>query len=383
MAPMNDTGSRFNDRPAMSYNRAMTTELPDMLANEVRPLIWRAAGTSILVFWAFQYTYMSALRFIRIPGEGVSLLLPRGVVTLVAVVLSCGIVAIHIATARRALWQKAIIAVIAAALGAFLHSLVNYIVFAHIFFVGGRGTVSESLLTAFDLWCYIALSVMILAVTFWVNLRDRERRMAVLAAEAHSAQIRALRYQLNPHFLFNTLNSVAALVSRRQNATAERMIENLSDFLRSGLALDPHDDIRLSDELALHSVYLEIERMRFPGRLKIDIDVPPELMGAMVPSLITQPLIENAVKYAVARSSVPVHLLIAARSEDGQLHLTVADDGGDAPPAAPSGMRIGLSNVEARLRARFGNKCAFSMGPRPEGGFAVALFLPLSLDSGQ
>lgn len=379
---MNGTGLRFNDRPAMSYNPAMSTELTNTPAHEVRPLIWRAVSVPILVFWTFQYFYMSVLRLFRVPGEELFLLLPRGLATLVAICLSCGIVAVHTATAARPLWQKAIIAVLVAALGAFLHSLTNYIIFRLDFFYSeAMADGSESLLSVFDwLWCYIALSAMIVALIFWVNLRDGERRMAVLAAEAHSAQIRALRYQLNPHFLFNALNSIAALVSRRENGTAERMIENLSDFLRSGLALDPHDDIRLSDELALHSVYLEIEKVRFPGRLKIDIDVPAELMNAMVPSLITQPLIENAVKYAVARSSVPVHLLIAARSEGGQLHLKVADDGGDAPPGAPGGMRIGLSNVDARLRARFGNRCDFNMGPRPEGGFTVALSLPLNLE---
>ncbi len=362
----------------------MTIKLPDTLAHEVRPLIWRAVRVPILVFWTFQYTYMSVLRLTRIPGEALFLLFPRGLATLVAIGLSCAIVALHTATVGRPLWQKAIIAVLAGAIGAFVHSLTNYLMYRFVFtsFAGADG--SESMRAIIDwFWCYIALSAMIVALIFLVNLRDRERRMAVLAAEAHSAQIRALRYQLNPHFLFNALNSVAALVSRRENAAAERMIENLSDFLRSGLALDPHDDIRLADELALHSAYLEIEKVRFPGRLKLDIDVPAELMSAMVPSLITQPLIENAVKYAVARSSVPVHLLIAARRENGQLHLEVADDGGNAPPVAASGMRIGLSNVEARLRARFGSQCDVDMGPRPGGGFAVALSLPFNLASEQ
>ncbi len=173
---------------------------------------------------------------------------------------------------------------------------------------------------------------MILALTYAADLAESEDRVAALLGLTHAAQLKALHYQLNPHFLFNTLNSVIALINSKRSVEAEMMVESLSDFLRSTLALDAASEIPLGMEIELQSLYLAIEKIRFPDRLNVTIDVPDGLRDAMVPNLITQPLVENGIKYGVARNSGRVNLGIVAREVDGKLSPQVQDDGGDAPP---------------------------------------------------
>lgn len=158
------------------------------------------------------------------------------------------------------------------------------------------------------------------------------------------------------------------------------MVENLSDFLRAGLALDPNEDIPLAKEVELQEVYLAIEAVRFPKRLVVAINIPDAVRGAMVPSLITQPLIENAVRHAVAGSTAPVTLTVTAWIEDDRLAIRVADSGsnGAAPRHASPGTGVGLRNVAERLLARYGEDCRFAAGKTPDGGFAVSFAVPLS-----
>ena len=124
----------------------------------------------------------------------------------------------------------------------------------------------------------------------------------MLAREAQEAQLRALRYQINPHFLFNTLNSLSSLILSKQTDTAERMLMNLSTFFRATLSADPTADVSLDEEIKLQRLYLDIEQIRFPDRLSVEVDVPDALLAARVPVLILQPIVENAVKYGVAKS---------------------------------------------------------------------------------
>jgi sensor histidine kinase YesM len=348
------------------------------IRDEASSLVWRAAVPVILILWAIHFGYLTALRMAREPNEDLSFLLPRLLVTIAGIGFSFAIVAIQLATAERPLPRRVGITVACALAGSALHATVNCVIFYGIFMPDETFVLAEYLPALFDwMWFYGSLTSMILAISYSATLRDRDRRMADLAAKAHAAQIRALRYQLNPHFLFNTLNSVAALVSRRQNPEAEAMIENLSDFLRTSLALDPHDDITLDEEIKLQALYLDIERRRFPKRLAVDTVVPDELRAALVPSLITQPLVENVVKYAVARSTLPVQLTIMAEAEGERLRLTIRDDGGDAPPVIDGGTRVGLGNVANRLKARFDDQCSFQAASMAEGGFRVSLELPL------
>jgi two-component sensor histidine kinase len=220
-----------------------------------------------------------------------------------------------------------------------------------------------------------------LAMSSAAQLRSAERRAARAERDAQEAQLRALRYQVNPHFLFNTLNSLSSLVMARREEEAETMIVNLSTFFRSSLAIDPTDDISLAQEIAFQKLYLDIEQVRFPNRLIVRTDIPPELGAARVPPLILQPLVENAIKHGVARSRAPVILAITAREEDGRLVVAVENDGTAADPeSATPGTGVGLANVCERLAARFGSAAECEHAPLPGGGYRVTIAVPLEND---
>jgi LytS/YehU family sensor histidine kinase len=209
-------------------------------------------------------------------------------------------------------------------------------------------------------------------------VRTAERRAAGAEREAREAQLRALRYQVNPHFLFNTLNSLSSLVMARRAEEAETMIVNLSAFFRSSLALDPAEDVTLADEIGYQLLYLDIEKVRFPDRLRVETDIPADLAAARVPPLLLQPIVENAIRHGVARSRDTVHVAIRAREEDGRLILIVEND---ATPVGPGrddpGTGVGLVNVCARLAARYAGQADCEHGPLDGGGYRVTISLPL------
>ena len=223
---------------------------------------------------------------------------------------------------------------------------------------------------------YVAWAVLYVALSYATRVRQIERTAALYRAAAQSAQLRALRYQINPHFLFNTLNSLSTLILRKRNAEAEKMIMNLATFFRTSLTGDPTEDVTLAEEIRTQQLYLEIEQNRFPERLLVTIDVPPELEQALVPGFILQPLVENAIKYGVSRSVEPVTVAIRARAEEGTLLVSVVDDGCPSFDA-PAGTGVGLKNVTDRLATHFDGTASMTFGPRPDGGFRVDLRMPL------
>ena len=223
-------------------------------------------------------------------------------------------------------------------------------------------------------WCALYL-----ALLTGEKARAAERREGTFRRAAKAAELRSLRYQVNPHFLFNTLNSLSALVLTGKAEAAERMIQSLSAFYRRSLADDPTSDVRLADEFALQKLYLDIEGVRFPRRLRAEYDLPAELEDARVPGMILQPLVENSVKHAVSPSGARVTITLAARVEYCRLVLTVSDDGAGAAAEdheLRTGFGIGLANVRERLEARFGSDATVVSG-RSEGGYATVLRLPL------
>ena len=207
--------------------------------------------------------------------------------------------------------------------------------------------------------------------------RAAERREGEYRRAAKAAELQSLRYQVNPHFLFNTLNSLSALVMTGKDVAAEKMIQTLSAFYRRSLAEDPTGIISLDAEVALQRAYLEIEVVRFPERLRTSFAIPSALEQASVPGMILQPLVENSVRYAVALTASPVTVTIAAREERGELVLEVSNDGPGAPAGALSGFGIGLANVRDRLAARYGDSASLTSGPAPAGGWLSAIRLPL------
>ncbi|HEY0621846.1 sensor histidine kinase [Sphingomonas sp.] len=222
---------------------------------------------------------------------------------------------------------------------------------------------------------FVSWSVFYLALSYAGAVRASERETARLRAAAQTAELRALRYQVNPHFLFNTLNSISSLVMSGKREDAEAMILNLSNFFRTSLASEPTDDVPLADEISVQKLYLEIEAVRFPERLRTTFEIEPAAAGACVPGLILQPLIENAVKYGVAPARRPVHVCVRARVFGGMLEVTVSDDGDGAK--SPNGTGVGLRNVRDRLAARFGDAAWLTAGKRAEGGFTATLTMPL------
>lgn len=214
------------------------------------------------------------------------------------------------------------------------------------------------------------------------ELRERERRLAVTREEALAAQMRALRYQVNPHFLFNTLNSIAGLIEEGASTVAGRMVLSLSSFLRTTLELDPMQDVCLADELALQLGYLNIEGERFSDRMRVKLDIAPGLEQALVPSLILQPLIENAVKHGVGCSVGAVEILITATRRGETLELSVENDLTAGPPLSakkPTGTGTGLKNVADRINARFPEMGAFISGLVAPQRFRASITMPLRI----
>lgn len=217
-----------------------------------------------------------------------------------------------------------------------------------------------------------------LALTYHWDSEEHRLRAGQLAELTRDAQRAALRYQLNPHFLFNTLNTVSSLVMDRRNDEAERMLLNLAGFIRSTLTDEPAGTIGLGDEIALQKLYLEIEQVRFEERLEVEIDVPADVGRVQVPALILQPLVENAIRHGAAASEAPLRIRIGAAAAAGRLQIWVEDDGPKGA-GAPGGSGLGLSNVRARLNAHFGERAKLHAGPLPEGGYRATVSIPRSV----
>ncbi|MFC4293895.1 sensor histidine kinase [Novosphingobium tardum] len=227
----------------------------------------------------------------------------------------------------------------------------------------------------------VAWAALYFALSYAETARAAERREGEYRRAARSAELRSLRYQVNPHFLFNTLNSLSALVLTGKTAAAETMIQTISTFYRRSLAGDPTADVPLEEEIRLQQLYLQVEGVRFPDRLRTVIDVPRELASACIPGMLLQPLVENSVKYGVAPVARAVTITLAAREEHGRLVVTVSDDGPGAAeqgrrPADMDGCGIGLRNVRDRLAARFGAEASVVSGSTG-AGYATIIRLPL------
>ncbi len=233
------------------------------------------------------------------------------------------------------------------------------------------------------LFFYIGWSAFYIANQAQAEALGAQRRLADAENAAQAAQVRALRYQVNPHFLFNTLNSLSSLVMTGRTDRAETMLLALSTFFRTSLSLDPSADVSLAEEIDLQRLYLDIEMARFPDRLTVEIDVPTDLEQARMPALILQPIVENAIKYGVSKSRKAVVIRIEARHLDNhRMVLEISNrlkHGGkeDLPAATYEGTGLGLANVCQRLEARWGNRASCRYGPMNSGGFKVSLTMPV------
>lgn len=237
------------------------------------------------------------------------------------------------------------------------------------------------------LFFFVAWSAYYLATEAQTQVLTARRRAAEAETAAQTAQLQALRYQINPHFLFNTLNSLSSLVMTGRTDRAEAMLLALSTFFRTSLSLDPAANVTLAEEIDLQRLYLDIEKARFPDRLHVEIDVPEELEQARLPALLLQPIVENAIKYGVSKNRKAVVVRIEARHvDDRRMVVEVSNrlkNGGTEQLAATTheGTGVGLTNVCQRLDARFGSRASCRFGAMTGGGFKVAIIMPIETNA--
>jgi hypothetical protein len=232
--------------------------------------------------------------------------------------------------------------------------------------------------TIYFFFVLLCWSAIYFAVPAFRDLARERERLLRAEARAHEARLAALRLQLQPHFLFNALNAVSTLVADGRPAEANRMLARLADFLRTTLDRRDAIEVPLSDEIAFTRRYLEIEEVRFGNRLRVDIEVDPTAAGALVPPMILQPLVENAVRHAVVPRTAGGAIGIVATRENGFLRLGVDDDGPGAAGAVSAGARpgVGLANTRERLAELYGTEAEVHFGESSLGGLAVSLRLP-------
>ncbi|MYN30383.1 sensor histidine kinase [Duganella sp. CY42W] len=220
----------------------------------------------------------------------------------------------------------------------------------------------------------IAFCAVHAVMVYYLSLQQVRLHLAQAQSAARDAELRALRLQVNPHFLFNSLNAISALVSAQSNREANRMLACVADFLRATLAHDGRHEHALADELALLDAYLAIEKARLGERLQLTMKTGPDLLGSIVPYLMLQPLVENAIRHGIAPLAAPGRLDILVERAGARLLIDVQNDG---QPSANAGSGIGLTNVRERLRHLYGAEQEVDAGWRPDGRFHVQISMPL------
>lgn len=294
----------------------------------------------------------------------------------------------------RAVWNSSILARVVTVLvasyvaAAIWQPVKNYVQFAS---TGQFATVEkygaiayfEGLL-GYSYFLLIGWSVLYFGIKFYNLLQQETRRSMKAESMAHEAQLRMLRYQLNPHFLFNTLNAISTLILARNTDSANRMVGRLSNFLRYSLDNDPMQKVSLDHEINTMKLYLDIEQVRFEDRLKVVFDVDEDARKALVPSLVLQPLVENSIKYAVADREEGGEIRIAARVFAGDLLLEVSDNGPGIEMAdgkVPEFRGVGIANTRERLAQMYGEDQACQFSRAEPHGLKIEIRIPFETDA--
>lgn len=273
-------------------------------------------------------------------------------------------------------WSTTLIALIAAAM---LYSFIDAWVFLTIRQVA-EVSFTTLLLGSFyiDFTLLAAWSALYFGINFYVRAEEQADQLLRLEAQATSAQLTMLRYQLNPHFLFNTLNSISTLVLLKETEPANAMLSRLSSFLRFTLINEASAMVTIKQEIDTLKLYLEIEKMRFEERLRSRFELDPAASDGLVPSLLLQPLVENAVKYAVTPKEEGADITISAERIGDRLRLIVADTGPGIQPDRSDiiSTGVGMVNTRERLSQAYGEDHRFDVVTRPGGGFQVTIEIP-------
>lgn len=224
-----------------------------------------------------------------------------------------------------------------------------------------------------------AWSALYYAINYFVRAEEQADQMMRLEAQATSAQLTMLRYQLNPHFLFNTLNSISTLVLLKQTEQANAMLSRLSSFLRFTLINEAAAKVPLTQEIETLKLYLDIEKMRFEERLRTFFVIEPAVENALVPSLLLQPLVENAIKYAVTPKEEGADISVSAQLVGQRVRIVVSDTGPGLQPGQQDhslSTGVGMANTRERLAQAYGDDQRFEHYVKAGGGFEVLLELP-------
>lgn len=226
----------------------------------------------------------------------------------------------------------------------------------------------------------IAWSALYYSINFYILLEEQSDRLLRLESQASNAQLAMLRYQLNPHFLFNTLNSISTLVLLKQTDRANAMLSRLSSFLRYTLVNEPTEQVTIAQEMETLKLYLEIEKMRFEDRLRPHFHIDPNADNALLPSLLLQPLIENGIKYAVTPQEEGADISVEVKRQQNRVLITVSDTGpgadGQYKQRAAESTGVGLANIRDRLAQAYGEDQRFETQSEITGGFRVFIEIP-------
>jgi hypothetical protein len=353
---------------ALSVERGPSCMMPSAKADAR----WLEAAALTLALWLFVLVIFLPMITARHPGEGVGSVLLDASTVFVSMALAMPLFALFRATLE---WSNGV------RLAVLLAAVATIAIFNTLFDLVWTGWVAKNLDASWEALPRTVergyASALNYVLVFGVNLAlfqvafsrrwalTKERQLIDAETAAQQAQLAALRYQLNPHFLFNTLNSISALIVTRRNADAEQMTDKLSHFLRASLNTDPGEMVPLEEELALTEEYLDIEGVRFGDRLNVSIRCAPDAGAALVPSFLVQPLVENAIKHGVAPSRDPVRIRIGAEVTGKDLCIEVENGTSPVLDEPSFGAGVGLKNIRRRLQAVYGKRASLDIEQLP------------------
>ncbi len=357
------------------------------LTSNKQYLFWtlQAAGWS---GWAFTF-YLGVLFWGRLPSENYHWYLP--LISLIGMCLTLVLRALY-----RAMWDMAILPrVLAIFLASYAAGLAWMACRAAIFyraFPGERKAYEmhgmewysyfDGAISAF--WVMLVWSALYFGIKYYLQSQEEKERWLKAMNMAHEAQLKMLRYQLNPHFLFNTLNAISTLILDQNTELANTMVTRLSRFLRYSLDNDPMQKVTVAQEMDALRLYLDIEKVRFEDRLQLHFDVEDAAASALMPSLLLQPLVENSIKYAIANAINGGTIAISARVLGGDLLLSVADDGPGLDlrqGRLPKGGGVGLANCRERLKELYHNDQSFRLSNTEPHGLTINILIPLEREA--
>jgi two-component system LytT family sensor kinase len=361
------------------------------LASDQRKLFWLLHLGGWLAWGLFaKYAFTRAISEEMVPNYFFYVM----VITVIGIVLSLGLRYIYRFMWSRPLWQQAVGFLAGSSTAGFLWMQSRSYIYTNWFekakdmeaWMEKMGEAAHLYEKVYYLESFttgwipmLAWSTLYFLIKYYQIFQEVQKSALKSAAMAHEAQLKMLRYQLNPHFLFNTLNAISTLILEKQTEPANRMVTRLSSFLRYSLDNDPMQKITLDQELVALKLYLDIEKVRFEERLSLELDIGDEAAQALIPSLLLQPLVENAIKHGIARAEEGGHLKIAAKVFAGDLLLELSDDGPGVELVdglIPNANGVGLRNTRERLVELYGNQHSFRLSETSPHGLTVNMRIP-------